>query len=177
MLNLVVRKETAGPWKTVSRTSCWVLVFYRVRSGRLLVRLWTNDGLHVHDKCLQYVGTHLLEYTASQNEVVSYCYCLLHIQFDHSAAWSVDWLHGTSLIVTAIVTFPNFQDNPNFIIVFTKARHLSWPRIIQSRLSNPLYLTLRLLMSYIYIYIYIYMGSNPTGGMDICLLWVSCVVR
>ena len=20
-------------------------------------------------------------------------------------------------------------------------------------------------------------GSNPTGGMDICLLWVSCVVR
>jgi hypothetical protein len=21
------------------------------------------------------------------------------------------------------------------------------------------------------------LGSNPTGGMDICLLWVSCVVR
>ena len=20
-------------------------------------------------------------------------------------------------------------------------------------------------------------GSNPTGGVDICLLWVSCVVR
>jgi len=20
-------------------------------------------------------------------------------------------------------------------------------------------------------------GLNPTGGMDICLLWVSCVVR
>ena len=20
-------------------------------------------------------------------------------------------------------------------------------------------------------------GSNPTGGMDVCLLWVSCVVR
>ena len=51
-------------------------------------------------------------------------------------------------------------------------------------------LTLRLLMSYIYIYIYDLsrraacgrspaeiVGSNPTGGMDICLLWVSCVVR
>ena len=64
-------------------------------------------------------------------------------------------------------------------------------------------LTLRLLMSYIYIYIYIYIymerlflmfldhtqrrctvgrtpldeWSAPTGGMDICLLWVSCVVR
>jgi len=21
------------------------------------------------------------------------------------------------------------------------------------------------------------LGSNPTGGMDICMLWVSCVVR
>jgi len=21
------------------------------------------------------------------------------------------------------------------------------------------------------------LGSNPTGGMDICLLWVSCVAR
>ena len=21
------------------------------------------------------------------------------------------------------------------------------------------------------------LGSNPTGGIDICLLWVSCVVR
>jgi len=21
------------------------------------------------------------------------------------------------------------------------------------------------------------LGSNPTGDMDICLLWVSCVVR
>jgi hypothetical protein len=41
-------------------------------------------------------------------------------------------------------------------------------------------LTLRLLMSYIYIYIYIYgacgrspteiVGSNPTEGMNICLL-------
>jgi len=20
------------------------------------------------------------------------------------------------------------------------------------------------------------LGSNPTGGMDVCLLWVSCVV-
>jgi len=20
-------------------------------------------------------------------------------------------------------------------------------------------------------------GSNPTGGMDVCLLWVSCVVK
>jgi len=61
------------------------------------------------------------------------------------------------------------------------------------------FLTLRLLISYIYIYMehpflmfldhtqrrtYAYgrspaeiVGSNPTGGMDICLLWVSCVVR
>ena len=37
-------------------------------------------------------------------------------------------------------------------------------------------LTLRLLKSYMYIYIYIYISpaeivvSNPTGGMDICLL-------
>ena len=49
------------------------------------------------------------------------------------------------------------------------------------RLATQLQLTLRLLM-YIYIYIYIYgapildaapaeiVGSNPTGGMDICLL-------
>ena len=41
-------------------------------------------------------------------------------------------------------------------------------------------------MSYIYIYgapildvseIAEIVGSNPTGGMDICLLWVSCVFR
>jgi len=51
-------------------------------------------------------------------------------------------------------------------------------------------LTFRQLMFYIYIYgapildvsrsgrsHAEILGSNPTGGMDICLLWVSCVVR
>ena len=45
-------------------------------------------------------------------------------------------------------------------------------------------LTLKLLMSYIYIYIYVYDISSLRvndltldNKMDICLLWVSCVVR
>ena len=56
----------------------------------------------------------------------------------------------------------------------SEARYHSEDLVVDGRII----LTLRLLMSYIYIYIYIYeaagrspaeiVGSNPTGGMDIC---------
>jgi len=145
MLNLVVCKETARLQHIVSRPPCWILVFI----GCVLVDCcWGWVGIYVlnlHGKCLQHVGTHLLDCTASQNDVISYCHCLLLIHLDHSPTWSVDWLPGANLEVTALfVIFPAFHENRNFIIEYRKARHLFWARIIQSRQSNPMCLIINI---------------------------------
>ena len=95
----------------------------------------------------------------------------------------------TTVQVRRVFNPLNPELNPICYLLALLAHHFL--RVSRIRVKS---LTLRLLMSYIlYIYIYIYgapildvsrshtttqiVGSNPTGGMDICLLWVSCVVR
>ena len=93
----------------------------------------------------------------------------------------------------------NAELNPIYYLLALLAHHFL--HVSRIRVKS---LTLRLLMSYIYIYGAPILdvsrshtttqhdlsrwaacgrspaeivGSNPSGGMDICLLWVSCVVR
>ena len=103
---------------------------------------------------------------------------------------SITLLRQLYIVISFLGINPlNPELNPICYLLALLAHHFL--RVSRIRVKS---LTLRLLMSYIlYIYIYIYgapildvsrshtttqiVGSNPTGGMDICLLWVSCVVR
>jgi len=60
--------------------------------------------------------------------------------------------------------------------VFCRLQYRRWCLYRRLR-SHAFYLKLFPLDSCPYIYIYKVVDLNPTGGMDICLLWVSCVVR
>ena len=88
--------------------------------------------------------------------------------------WVEGWVNFTPCVIFNVNPL-NPELNPICYLLALLAHHFL--HVSRIRVKS---LTLRLLMSYIYIYIYIYaeiLGSNPTGGMDICLLWLSCVVR